>query len=714
MGNRADRRRVPSSWPPCRPAGWRSLDLIESNEAFAAQALAVSPARLASLRSEITNVSGGAIALGHPIGASGCRVLVTLLHGMARLSRRRRARHALHRRRAGNRDGGRTGAALTRHRADRAALPASQRHRRSGRKEQHRRAHRRNAWPRARSIGVPASTRSCWPAARTRADPNRGRLPVRRGLARRRGRGGPGGDHHADPRGPGRQDPPRRRRNRARHRALRDCRCPHSHAAAAKAVELVRLGRAELLMKGSLHTDELMARGGQARYGPADRAADQPCLRHGCARLPEGVRHYRRRHQYLPRRSRTRCDIVQNAIDLLRALGHRHAQGGDPVRRGDDQPEIPSTIEAAALCKMADRGQITGGILDGPLAFDNAIDPEAAQIKRIESPVAGHPDILVVPDLEAGNMLAKNLTFLASADAAGLVLGRAGADHPHQPRRLVRTRHGLLRGRRPLRERAPRGPAPRRRAMADDPRRQCRLVQYQVPASSTRAARRPRLPLKGQIDGIGTRPRLRATRRRRAPLIDQTFAAECPDVATALDMRRAWLREQQRSSPDRVGHRVVHGGPDYAAPVAIDDDVLDELERLSRSPRCTSRNNLAPIRAILRACPGPPQVACFDTAFHRTIPRWRDRFAIPEPSIARACAAMASMACPTSTLPAPAASVAPEIASGRVVVAHLGSGASMCAMRAAGASTARWALRRWTACRWARDPASSIPASCST
>jgi phosphate acetyltransferase len=116
-------------------------------------------------------------------------------------------------------------------------------------------------------------------------------------------------------------------------------------------------------------------------------------------------------------------DIVQNAIDLARALGIEQPKVAILSAIETVSPKIPSTIEAAALCKMAQRGQITGGILDGPLALDNAISPEAARIKGIDSPVAGHADILVVPDLEAGNMLAKNLSFLANADAAGLVLG---------------------------------------------------------------------------------------------------------------------------------------------------------------------------------------------------------------------------------------------------------------------------------------------------
>jgi phosphate acetyltransferase len=118
-----------------------------------------------------------------------------------------------------------------------------------------------------------------------------------------------------------------------------------------------------------------------------------------------------------------KVDIIQNAIDLARALGIDNPRVAILSAVETVNPKIPSTIEAAALCKMADRGQITGGVLDGPLALDNAISEEAARIKGIVSPVAGHADILVVPNLEAGNMLAKNLSFLANADAAGLVLG---------------------------------------------------------------------------------------------------------------------------------------------------------------------------------------------------------------------------------------------------------------------------------------------------
>ena len=120
---------------------------------------------------------------------------------------------------------------------------------------------------------------------------------------------------------------------------------------------------------------------------------------------------------------RDKIDIVQNAIDLMRDLGAPEVRVAILSAMATANPDVPSTLEAAALCKMAERRQITGAVLDGPLALDNAINPEAAKIKKIESPVAGRANVLVVPDLEAGNMLAKCLTFLAGADAAGIVLG---------------------------------------------------------------------------------------------------------------------------------------------------------------------------------------------------------------------------------------------------------------------------------------------------
>jgi phosphate acetyltransferase/phosphate butyryltransferase len=197
---------------------------------------------------------------------------------------------------------------------------------------------------------------------------------------------------------------------------------PHSHAAAARAVELVRAGRAELLMKGSLHTDELMAAVVKRDTGlRTERRVshvfimDVPTYHKPLAVTDAAV-------NIFPTLDDKR-DIVQNAVDLLRGLGVERPKVAILSAVETVTSKIPSTIEAAALCKMAERGQIEGAILDGPLAFDNAIDAEAARIKGIHSPVAGDADVLVVPDLEAGNMLAKNLTFLARADAAGIVLG---------------------------------------------------------------------------------------------------------------------------------------------------------------------------------------------------------------------------------------------------------------------------------------------------
>jgi phosphate acetyltransferase len=196
----------------------------------------------------------------------------------------------------------------------------------------------------------------------------------------------------------------------------------HSHDAAEKAVELVRTGKAELLMKGSLHTDELLAevvkRDTGIRTGRRIShvfVMDVPGHPHTLFITDAAVN--------IAPDLMTKRDIIQNAIDLYAGLGLGTPKVAILSAVETVTTSIPSTIEAAALCKMSDRGQITGGELDGPLAFDNAISPEAARIKGIKSAVAGQAHILVVPDLEAGNMLAKNLTFLSHADAAGIVLG---------------------------------------------------------------------------------------------------------------------------------------------------------------------------------------------------------------------------------------------------------------------------------------------------
>ena len=197
---------------------------------------------------------------------------------------------------------------------------------------------------------------------------------------------------------------------------------PHSEAAAEKAVELVRTGKAELLMKGSLHSDELLSAVTKRETGLRTGRRISHVFVMDVPTHPQTLFITDAAVNIAPDLMAKR-DIIQNAIDLYTGLGLGTPKVAILSAVETVTPSIPSTIDAAALCKMADRGQITGGEVDGPLAFDNAISPEAARIKGIKSPVAGQAQILVVPDLEAGNMLAKNLTFISKADAAGIVLG---------------------------------------------------------------------------------------------------------------------------------------------------------------------------------------------------------------------------------------------------------------------------------------------------
>jgi phosphate acetyltransferase len=197
---------------------------------------------------------------------------------------------------------------------------------------------------------------------------------------------------------------------------------PHSHGSAAAAVALVRSGEAELLMKGSLHTDELLGA----------VVARETGLRTGRRLSHVFIMDVPTYHKVLivtdaainiAPTLEDKADICQNAIDLAVSLGVRQPKVAILAAVETVNSKMSATLDAAALCKMAERGQITSGLLDGPLAFDNAISKDAAKTKGIVSEVAGDPDILLAPDLEAGNILAKNLTFLANADSAGLVLG---------------------------------------------------------------------------------------------------------------------------------------------------------------------------------------------------------------------------------------------------------------------------------------------------
>jgi acetate kinase len=187
--------------------------------------------------------------------------------------------------------------------------------------------------------------------------------------------------------------------------------------------------------------------------------------------------------------------------------------------------------------------------------------------------------------------------------------------------------------------------------------------------------------IKGQMDGIGVSPRLRAADHKGTPLVDRSFSVEeVPDVPVALRAAGAWLREQHQIVPIAVGHRVVHGGPEYDRPVLIDERVLTALERLSPLAPLHQPNNLAPIRSILAENPKLPQVACFDTAFHRGHGPLADHFAIPENLYVEGVRRYGFHGLSYEYIASRLPEVAPEAAGRRVIVAHLGSGASMCAL----------------------------------
>jgi acetate kinase len=203
-------------------------------------------------------------------------------------------------------------------------------------------------------------------------------------------------------------------------------------------------------------------------------------------------------------------------------------------------------------------------------------------------------------------------------------------------------------------------------------------VKFQVFESNTTG---PQRLLKGQVDGIGTKPRLRAEGADKTTLIDQTYAPEqLKDVPTALQTAGSWLREAQKIEPAAVGHRVVHGGPEYDRPIRIDQVVLSRLEQYVPLAPLHQPNNLAPIRVLLERIPGVPQVACFDTAFHRSHDPLADHYAIPQRFYAEGVRRYGFHGLSYEYVASRLPEMAPAIAPGRVIVAHLGSGASMCAL----------------------------------
>ena len=376
-------------------------------------------------------------------------------------------------------------------------------------------------------------------------------------------------------------------------------------------------------------------------------------------------------------------DIVQNAIDLWVGIGMGTPRVAILSAVETVTTKIPSTIEAAALCKMAERGQITGGLLDGPLAFDNAIDPEAARIKGIDGPVAGHGQILVVPDLEAGNMLAKNLTFLAHADAAGIVLGarvpivltsRADWSAPASP---------PARSRRSTPTRAGRTAAGSGGLNGGDPRRQRRLLEPEVPdlrastaaSSSAGCAARSTASASARACAppapTARRSSTGASRRRSCP----TCRPPSPSAARLAARASAASSSAPSATASCTAARTSTGRS------LIDAAVLGAADRAtSRWRRCTSRTTSrrsASRRRSTRTCRRSPASTPPSTA---ATPRIADCYALPRALYDEGVRRYGFHGLSYEYVAERLREVAPEIAGGRVIVAHLGSGASMCAL----------------------------------
>ena len=407
---------------------------------------------------------------------------------------------------------------------------------------------------------------------------------------------------------------------------------PHySQDSAAKAVELVREGRAEALMKGSLHTDELMSAVVKRDTGLRTSRRISHCFIMDVPDHDQPLIITDAAVNIAPD-LKAKVDITQNAIDLAHALGQKEVRVAILSAMESVNPDVPSTLEAAALCKMADRGQITGAALDGPLALDNAISPEAAAIKKIKSPVAGRANVLVVPDLEAGNMLAKSLSFLADADAAGIVLGAkvpiiltSRADEEIGTARILRRR--TTSGCRPPRERVGRHSIRRiHRAIGRRQEMSDRIAVVNAGSSSIKfgvfeMGLDEHLLFKGQVEQIGVAPRLSVRDSAGESLAEKEWGATDLDHGSATRViLETIIGLNDGRSVAAVGHRVVHGGTDFAEPAFVTNRVLALLKGLCPLAPLHQPHNLAVIEAIAAAAPHMPQVACFDTAFHRAQP----------------------------------------------------------------------------------------------
>ena len=424
--------------------------------------------------------------------------------------------------------------------------------------------------------------------------------------------------------------------------------------------------QAAAVMKGHLHTDillgEIVKREGGLRRGGRRLShvfvMDVPGLDHLLMVTDAAIN--------ITPDLKTKADIIQNAIDLALTLGIEQPKVGVLSAVETVNPAIPSTLDAAILSKMADRGQITGGLVDGPLAMDNAIDLGAAATKGITSLVAGRADILIAPNMEAGNMLAKELTYLAQAQAGGIVMGakcpiiltsrsdgRSGAA-------------GLLRdcG-------AERGGATGMSV----------ILTLNAGSSSLKyavylTAAEPELLQAGQVENIGPLARLTVKGGGATSEIgpaDHTVAVSA--ILAAID---PLLDGRQVAG---VGHRIVHGGKAFGAPVRLTEDILAQLTALVPLAPLHQPQNLTAVQAAQAAFPDAVQIGCFDTGFHRGHPFVNDAFALPrkfyEQGVRRYGFHGLSYDYVTGVLERDWY----DLAQGRVVVAHLGNGASMCAVR---------------------------------
>ena len=475
-----------------------------------------------------------------------------------------------------------------------------------------------------------------------------------------------------------------------------------------------------MLMKGSLHTDELMAAVVKRETGLRTSRRVSHCFIMDVPAIDRVADHHRRGGEHLPDaggQGRTSCRT--RSTSRMR-WAWRKPKVAILSAMETVNPKVPSTIEAAALCKMAERGQITGGLLDGPLALDNAIDLGAAKIKKIASPVAGQADILVVPDLEAGNMLAKSLSFMADADAAGIVLGArvpviltSRADSV--PTRLASCAVAALVAKARREDLQEGGGVMSRRNRGS----QRGLVEHQVlavranrrrPRARCCAARpRPSTPRRASS------PRTRPARRSRRHDLGRRHPARPRRCAAAHRGLRAGAGSASSQPRGHRAPRRARRARSTRSRCASTRKVLDDLAQFVPLAPLHQPHNLTPIRLLLERRPELPQVACFDTAFHRAQPELAQMFALPRELHDAGVRRYGFHGLSYEYI----ASVLPQLDAEGGERPHAWSctwaTAPACARcPPAAASPARWASPRSTGCRWAPAAAPSTRASSCT